>query len=168
MRPNLGLMHRKYTDEQVQEWASMYLSGKSFKQIGIEKNVPWPTIHWNLKRINTPMRSVGRRDKVLSTRAVTGDHDKYSLSVRERNLKSIYGIDLKQYEEMLSDQNGVCKICKKPPSGKRTSAHLLHVDHDHQTKEVRGLLCGRCNVGLGQFQDSPELLRKAAAYLENR
>lgn len=70
-----------------------------------------------------------------------------------------YGLSLKQYEQMLSDQNGVCAIC----SGK--TSRRLAVDHDHQTGRVRGLLCGRCNAGLGQFKENPLMLHKAIRYL---
>lgn len=65
------------------------------------------------------------------------------------------------YELMLRDQNGCCAICKtKPPKGKR-----LDIDHDHSTGEVRGLLCGLCNRGLGLFKDNPNTLRSAADYV---
>ena len=60
---------------------------------------------------------------------------------------------------MMVEQANGCAICGN--SDKR-----LHVDHDHATGKVRGLLCMECNVSLGKFKDSPELLRKAIVYLE--
>ena len=66
------------------------------------------------------------------------------------------------YYDMLVAQGGVCAICRLTcQSGKR-----LCVDHDHATGKVRGLLCQKCNTVLGKMSDSPELLRRAAAYLE--
>lgn len=72
-----------------------------------------------------------------------------------------YGITLAQYSVMLREQDGSCLICDDVDIDRR-----LHVDHDHATGAVRGLLCGRCNVGLGCFRDDPKLLRLAATYLE--
>jgi len=57
-------------------------------------------------------------------------------------------------------QSGRCAICGDPP-GKRG----LHLDHDHLTGIVRGLLCHRCNFGIGLFRDSEELLMRAITYL---
>lgn len=78
----------------------------------------------------------------------------------EYRLITIYGITEAEYQIILSGQGGVCAICSKSVDGR------LHVDHDHETKVVRGLLCGTCNRGLGMYQDKPELLRKAADYLD--
>src|SRR5260370_15243056 len=61
---------------------------------------------------------------------------------------------------MLAAQNGVCKICR------RTCHRRLSVDHCHLTNVVRWLLCSKCNIGLGQFNDDPELLREAANCLD--
>lgn len=61
---------------------------------------------------------------------------------RERHLKQKYGIDLKQYEVMLKEQNYRCAICNKHQSHFKRS---LHVDHDHKSGKIRGLLCFRCN-----------------------
>jgi hypothetical protein len=63
---------------------------------------------------------------------------------------------------MLAAQGGGCAICGRAPSTKIS----LHIDHDHETGRIRGLLCFVCNNGLGQFQEDPAVLRKAAAYVE--
>lgn len=85
---------------------------------------------------------------------------------RQRNLAR-YGISVEQYDEMLEQQNGVCRICGQPPAkeGWKTVTRL-HVDHDHETGKVRALLCNNCNRGLGYFQDSYELLKEAHKYLK--
>jgi len=81
---------------------------------------------------------------------------------RLTNLKE-FGLTIEDYDQMLLKQNGVCKICgKKCSSGRR-----LAVDHCHTTGKVRGLLCGRCNQGIGHFQDDSGRLLIAAAYLQN-
>lgn len=80
-------------------------------------------------------------------------------------LKSQFGIDIEDYEKMLDDQNGECAICGATQADIRK--HRLHVDHCHDTDVVRGLLCSNCNMGLGKFQDSLELLERAVAYLKN-
>ena len=83
-----------------------------------------------------------------------------------------FGITLERYHEMKAAQGGGCAICGKDetrPIGKGVRAKApmyLAVDHDHETGEVRGLLCGHCNMGLGHFRDSSALLTKAALYLE--
>jgi hypothetical protein len=77
-------------------------------------------------------------------------------------LKRKYGITIEQYDEMLKAQGGVCAICRKA----RPEGRTLHVDHDHETGEVRGLLCFRCNNALGDFEEEYELFQKAADYLD--
>lgn len=72
-----------------------------------------------------------------------------------------YGLTVEEYETLLTEQDGVCAICKKAPKKKR-----LHVDHDHDTGNVRGLLCFNCNFGLSWFKEEPRLLGKAKKYLE--
>lgn len=81
---------------------------------------------------------------------------------QRRSLMKNYGITLECYDQMLEDQNHSCKICgfMELGDGKR-----LHVDHDHGTGDIRGLLCHHCNTGLGLFKDSQELLQKAIDYL---
>lgn len=76
-------------------------------------------------------------------------------------LKRHYGITTDTYYSMLSNQNGVCKICKLTCNTGRE----LCVDHCHKTGKIRGLLCVRCNNGLGYFQDSLDNLEAAKEYL---
>lgn len=73
-----------------------------------------------------------------------------------------YGMTPEMFAEMLAAQGDGCAICGSPDD---KGGRGLHVDHCHETKTVRGLLCGPCNRGLGMFQDSPERLAKASDYL---
>lgn len=81
-------------------------------------------------------------------------------------LEKKYGITQFQFEEMLLDQNFCCAICRKKFEGTETGYDSICVDHDHDTNEVRGLLCRYCNIGLGKFKDNVESLRRAVNYLE--
>jgi|SRR5579871_1220575 len=96
--------------------------------------------------------------------------------VFEAHLRRQFGITTEQYEEMVAAQGGVCAICGTPPvlhrarkggrrQGRQVSPRLV-VDHDHCTGTVRGLLCVRCNRGIGFLKDNPAILRSALEYLE--
>lgn len=77
---------------------------------------------------------------------------------RHYHLKQRYGIGADEFDELVRLQGGVCAICGR--------ADPEHVDHDHETGAVRGILCFNCNGGLGQFRDSIDALRAAAVYLD--
>ena len=79
-------------------------------------------------------------------------------TAENKRLKHLYGITIEDYEAMSEKQNGKCAICYK-------TNIKLHVDHNHETGEVRGLLCGNCNRGLGLFKDHFYYLDRAAEYL---
>lgn len=87
---------------------------------------------------------------------------------RHADLKKKFNLSLDEYTEMLNFQGGVCKICKKPESGVNHTGRYfnLAVDHCHETGKIRGLLCNKCNRGLGLFQDNLELFKEAVDYLE--
>lgn len=72
-----------------------------------------------------------------------------------------YGLTQEQYEELLTRQDGKCAVCKTPMDGVRNE----HIDHDHATGQVRGLLCSHCNTAIGKFKDNPDILIAAAQYL---
>lgn len=83
---------------------------------------------------------------------------KGSVFAKARRLKKAYNLPIKIWNTMFKHQEGKCAIC---------DASALVVDHNHDTKEIRALLCHKCNRGLGHFYDNVELLRKAARYLED-
>lgn len=86
---------------------------------------------------------------------------------RDWNLRK-YGLTQAQFDVLLAVQGGKCAICGGDQNDHHASGRQqrMTVDHCHTTKKVRGLLCGSCNRGLGDFKDDPERLRKAAEYLE--
>lgn len=86
---------------------------------------------------------------------------------RRKQLEYQYGMTLDDYDAMFKAQNGVCAICGVPPIARRGAKNgRLCVDHNHDTGQVRALLCSTCNSALGGFRDDPNLLRTAALYLE--
>jgi len=80
---------------------------------------------------------------------------------RADHLMRKYGITVEQYDAMLEEQDGGCFICGRLPRPDIS----LHVDHDHSTGQVRGILCFCCNNAVADFQENPALLGKAASYL---
>lgn len=79
----------------------------------------------------------------------------------KRTLKN-HGITKEYYEFMFTNQSGMCAIC----SSVLIDSKLTHIDHNHSTQKIRGLLCATCNLGLGHFKDSISLLSNAIKYLE--
>jgi hypothetical protein len=93
-----------------------------------------------------------------------------SVYLRAWTLRRYYKISVEEYDAMLTAQDSVCACCKcaETRTVKGTGKiKTLAVDHCHATGKVRGLLCGRCNQGMGHFKDSPALLRAAITYLES-
>ena len=79
------------------------------------------------------------------------------------HLKRHYGITIKDWNKLFKKQNGCCAICKKPQS----SFHQkLHVDHDHKSGKVRGLLCISCNIFIGAYEKRQEYLELIVKYLK--
>lgn len=85
------------------------------------------------------------------------------LQARARRLKSVYGITLEQYNDLLLKQNNSCAICLRPADSFDIN---LAVDHDHKSMLIRGLLCTNCNHRLVARHRDGELLRRIADYVE--
>ena len=88
---------------------------------------------------------------------------KYDYTAKKRwSLKYSFGITLSEYNRMFNEQNGQCAICEIHQSNLEKA---LAVDHDHVTGKIRGLLCSKCNLLLGQFKDRADILWKSALYI---
>jgi len=87
--------------------------------------------------------------------------------------KRKYGITLEERDALLANQNGLCKICRSDTEFAPVGAGRMNntdtfavVDHCHTTNKIRGILCGKCNTGLGAFRDSEDALLNAIQYLK--
>ena len=87
--------------------------------------------------------------------------EKLILQRRNANYRKNFGITVHQYDLLLNSQKGVCAICFRNEDKK-----MLHVDHDHSSGIVRGILCENCNRGIGMFKDDIKLLASAINYLK--
>jgi len=144
--------HRNFCHECEKEMIRMY--HKSDR--GKEKSKEWYE---------------SNQDKIKAYREYYKSNPEYVAKTKEyhkrKRLKDDYNLTLEQYGAILTKQGNCCAICKngRPDvAGKKT---MFHVDHDHTTGKIRGLLCHNCNVALGLMKDSPYLLRKAAEYLDS-
>ena len=100
-----------------------------------------------------------KKQVIAARRWQLNNVERVKLNKRRLHIKKTYGISLEEYDRLATLQNNCCKICNKYQD-------ILHVDHDHVTGEVRGLLCLNCNTGLGLFSDSVETLNNAISYLK--
>lgn len=88
-------------------------------------------------------------------------HNDYSKVTRSQHLKRKYNITLEEYDVMFEQQGKVCALCNQVNQSK-----YWHLDHDHLTGKVRGILCHHCNLILGNARDNIETLKLAIGYLE--
>jgi hypothetical protein len=112
------------------------------------------------------------KDTILAYRATHKDEyraymKEYMQKRREAGLDLVrykqYGITKADYEALYATQKGLCKICKQ-----KKAKYKLCVDHSHETKKVRGLLCRSCNLAIGHAKDNAQTLLSAAEYLSGK
>lgn len=78
-------------------------------------------------------------------------------------LRSVYNLSRAEFDNLYDKQKGKCKLCRK----KIKVSKSVHIDHNHKNGKIRGLLCSKCNLGLGHFQDNAEVLLRASKYILN-
>jgi Recombination endonuclease VII len=92
------------------------------------------------------------------------------ISYMKRFYKNKYGISFEDYEAMLKKQNGLCAICRNPSTrvdARSKKIQRLNIDHCHTTRKVRGLLCSKCNHGIGLFGDNILLFESCIRYIQH-
>lgn len=149
-------------EQQRAKWREWYHRTK-----GYGPTSRYPTIEaWREAR-----REAGRKHYSENADAIKAKATAYYVANKARVLaaavsqkwKYRYRLAPEDYFGLLDSQGGVCACCgSKAPGGK---GRLFHVDHDHDSGRVRGLLCHGCNVGIGHFGDDPTRLERAIAYL---
>ena len=131
---------------------------KEYRNINKEKIAEY-------RKINK--EKIAERHKQSLARIKRKDPEKWARTNRHRQIKIKYNLTKDQSLKMLADQRSQCKSCKDPISMYSYEEHdTCHIDHCHVTGKVRGLLCGKCNTGLGYFNDDVQRLRCAISYLE--
>lgn len=126
-------------------------------------------VRQNSDRLNAARRERLKTDPEYAEKVRKKNRDRYANSPNHRRtiaLKTLYGIDLEEYDRMYAEQKGNCLICGEhySPGGKGG----LVIDHCHTNGHVRGLLCMSCNTGIGHLKDDIQRLAKAIDYLNTK
>jgi hypothetical protein len=141
--------HRNFCHDCEKEWIRKYHKTPQ----GKEKNRVWRE---------------GNKDRVEAYYELYRQDPRYKEKLKHYGRKhtlKVVGITQEDYDRMFQAQDGKCAICGSESAGINGRKNFC-VDHNHKTGKVRGLLCHNCNVSVGLMKDSPDLLRKAATYLD--
>lgn len=103
-----------------------------------------------------------QRTKAYHQRYHIANKEVINERTRRHHFKYRYGISKEEATDLIKKANNKCQIC----GVEFTKISPAHIDHDHETGIIRGVLCRNCNSALGLFKDSTEILREAIRYLE--
>lgn len=154
-------------------WEREKYKVKSYKELLPLWSVKRCKVHGLLRLDQCSKKYKGYICKLCNTQFRTPEkqkyyNDKYFLKRKNWRLLQRYGITIDHYNSLLIKQNYSCAICKitieEHQLAKGSNKHFA-VDHCHQSLIVRGLLCYRCNMGLGYFRDCPKLAKSIVSYL---
>lgn len=119
---------------------------------------------WRLDPENRKRDNAASKKQHAALRADPVKRARLNAQCNERNYFKKYGVTRKEKYDMLAAQGNACAAC-----GDTTpkTFHPWHLDHDHETGEVRGILCQHCNLAVGNVKDDPAIADAIAAYLRN-
>jgi len=134
------------------------------------KETPEEKEHWKKirKQVSQAHYEANLRANLRDNRTYKyGSLEAMRWSTKVQNWKKLGIVDppetKEEYDEMIADTGGICPACRRPPKGKRAGGWMLH--HNHKTGKVIGVVCTRCNLGMGQFEDNPDLLMIVAYWM---
>lgn len=128
-------------------------------------SLKWDGLASKCKKCRSVKRHNNRAED--NTNFLAYEHRPYVIrNNKNSSYKRQYGITIDQYEQMLIEQNNVCKICQKPEKSK--TKKNLTVDHSHITGKVRGLLCHSCNVSIGLLKEDLNIIENLLIYLKEK
>ena len=159
--------HRRKIEGMCQEWTDDFWSfvdavsprpdGHTLRKKDAKKPIGPGNWYW---KESIPSKNAAIYQKVW--------REKNPEKVKNAELKKHFGITLDDYRRMSEVQDHKCAICNEPETAvdAKGAERFMAVDHCHKTGKIRKLLCAACNKALGGFKDDPDLLRKAAKYIE--
>lgn len=108
-----------------------------------------------------------REEQNFAPSEANGSYGKCKECTKWFKIKIRYGLTKEDYFKILMSQNNTCAICKDPERVKASKTGILHVDHNHKTGKVRGLICNACNsiLGYANADNGPELLYESINYV---
>lgn len=163
----------KKRDEVCPEWSDFWKFVSDVKErppghqfVRIDPEAPYSPLNvmWRPYSSDVPVKTKSERAEWMRAYRINNPR-----KFKNVDLKRMYGMDLDAYEALEKSQNGVCAICKRPEARRHPTTgevKYLAVDHCHDSKKIRGLLCTACNHGLGNFQDDIDRLKAAIRYLK--
>lgn len=182
--------HKDFDTDQLSAIVGRYVRGESAASIAEDLDVTDNTIRYHLRQLGIEMRDTGNRNtpgsnlkwcgrcQQMLPKSAFGRYHKrkdglntycrkcVNAYANKARVQSAYGISMQEFEKMLAAQGGGCAICGKKIDDRRDGkTRRLCVDHDHDTGRIRGILCTRCNTGIGMFGNDPDLFRRAINYL---
>lgn len=155
--------HTRFVYEKTGKVICRYCGYKSMaerKGHNVRDLESWIT--WREQRDRFCKRGHERNDENTRVDPKTGTRICRVCDVQNRR-KKIYGIDADEYEGLREKQDRKCPGCLRELSS--LGPREVHIDHCHDSSVVRGILCGPCNLAVGQAKDDPEVLRRLAEYI---
>lgn len=130
---------------------------------GCKEVLPTYAFYAHSQRPGTTHSQCKKCENAATIKRTKANPERTSRYSRKSRIKTQYGLSWDDFQKIVSTQGGACPICKNQLDF--NANRRVHIDHDHATGKVRGVLCNWCNSGLGRFKDNARWLDAAAQYI---